>query len=88
MQIIWDPEKNKKLNAERGIALAELAIIILERRYLAVLKNPARPGQRIFVLSYHGYTQAVPFVFDSERNIVLKTAFPSRKCHKIYGGKK
>ncbi|MDR2428799.1 MAG: toxin [Candidatus Margulisbacteria bacterium] len=87
MQIIWDTEKNKKLIAERGIAFEELAAIILERKYWAILKNPARKRQKIIVLPYHGYTHVVPFILDTERNIVLKTAFPSRKYHKIYGGK-
>ena len=27
------------------------------------------------------------FTLDKENNIVLKTVFPSRKFHKIYGGK-
>jgi uncharacterized DUF497 family protein len=87
VQIIWDAEKNKRLIAERGLAFAELAALILERKYWAILKNPARQGQKIFVLPYHGYTHVVPFILDAERNIVLKTTFPSRKYHKIYGGK-
>jgi hypothetical protein len=29
----------------------------------------------------------VPFVIDDDENIVLKTVFPSRKFHKLYGPK-
>ena len=29
--------------------------------------------------------QLVPFVIDKDENIVLKTAYPSRKFHKIFG---
>jgi hypothetical protein len=39
----------------------------------------------VFVLPYKNYTHVVPFVVDEENNIVLRTAFPSRKFHKIYG---
>jgi uncharacterized DUF497 family protein len=88
MQIIWDAAKDHKLTAERGISLETFAALILEKKYLAILKNPARNGQRIFIIPGQDYTYVVPFVIDNERNIVLKTVFPSRKYHKMYGGKK
>ncbi|MCL2209605.1 MAG: hypothetical protein FWC19_09600 [Treponema sp.] len=87
MQIIWDKEKNQKLIAERGLSLEIFASLIMEEKYLAVLENKSRPEQQIFVISFQGYTYAVPFIFDVNENIVLKTVFPSRKYHKIYGGK-
>jgi hypothetical protein len=62
--------------------------LILEKKYLAILKNPARMEQKIFIVPYQGYTYVVPFVVDDKQNIVLKTIFPSRKYHKLYGGKK
>jgi len=88
MQIVWDSEKNRKLIAERGLSLETFASLILEKKYLAVLKNPSRTEQKIFVISFQNYTYVVPFIIDKEQNIVLKTVFPSRKFHKIYGGKK
>jgi uncharacterized DUF497 family protein len=88
MQILWDNEKNRKLIAERGISLTDFAGLILERKYQAILKNPARGGQRIFIVPYQDYTYVVPFIIDDEKNIILKTVFPSRKYHKLYGGKK
>lgn len=84
MDIIWDDDKNNTLKKTRGISLEEIAKLILERKYLAVLENPARANQMIFVLEYKDYTHVVPFVIDAESNIVLKTAFPSRKFHKLY----
>jgi uncharacterized DUF497 family protein len=87
VKILWDDEKNKKLIALRGIALEEFAALILEKKYMAILKNPARGGQKIFIIPYRDYTYVVPFLIDEEQNIVLKTVFPSRKYHKIYGGK-
>jgi hypothetical protein len=78
MNIIWDDEKDKKLKKDRGISFEE---------YIDIVKHPKRPGQSLFILPVKGYIHAVPFVFDEDNNIVLKTAFPSRKFHKKYGQK-
>ena len=88
MDILWEETKNKKLKATRDISFEDVAQIILEKRYAAILENPVNPKQRIFVVNYKGYTYVVPFVIDAEKNIVLKTIFPSRKFHKLYGEKK
>jgi uncharacterized DUF497 family protein len=88
MDIVWDEAKNKKLKDTRGVSFEDVAQLILEKKYLAVLENPVRPGQMVFVVSYKGYTYVVPFLVDKEDNIVLKTVFPSRKFHKLYGEEK
>jgi len=88
MNILWDEAKSKKLRSDRDIDFENVAHIIPDKKYLAILKNPKRPQQRIFVVSYKGYTHVVPFVIDGKDNIVLKTVFPSRKLHKLYGEKK
>ena len=88
MQLLWDNEKNRKLIAERGLSLETFASLILMKKYAAVLKNPSRDEQKIFVIPYQEYTYVVPFVIDKNQNIILKTVFPSRKFHKIYGGEK
>ena len=88
MQIIWDNDKNHKLIMERGLSFDEFAELILEKKYHAILKNTSRPEQKIFVLPFENYTYVVPFIIDDDKNIVLKTVFPSRKYHKIYGGSK
>jgi uncharacterized DUF497 family protein len=85
VDIIWDDEKNKTLQKTRGISFEEIARLILQKKYLAILENPSRPDQMIFVLEYNEYTHIVPFVVDSDNNIVLKTAFPSRKFHRRFG---
>ena len=87
MNILWDEDKNKRLKLERGISFEDFAELILEKKYLDILENPAREEQMIFIVSYKDYTYVVPFVLDDEENIVLKTVFPSRKFHKLYGGK-
>ena len=88
MQILWDNQKNRRLIAERGLSLEVFAALILEKKYAAILKNPSRMEQKVFIIPYQNYTYVVPFIIDDDKNIVLKTAFPSRKYHKKYGGKK
>lgn len=87
MDILWDEDKNTTLKKTRGISFEEVAQLILDKKYLTVLENPVRPHQMIFVISYKRYTHVVPFVIDEDDNIVLKTIFPSRKFHKLYGEK-
>ena len=40
----------------------------------------------IFIVRFKGYIYVVPFKIDEDDNIVLKTAYPSRKFNKKYGG--
>lgn len=87
MDILWDDAKNKKLKESRGVSFEDVAQIILDKRYLDILENPNHAKQKVFVVSYKSYTYVVPFVIDADNNIVLKTVFPSRKFHKLYGEK-
>ena len=80
----WSPEKNKILMAERGICFEEIAYLIEAGKILAVEENPGHPNQRIYILEMEGYAVIVPFV-ETENEIFLKTAFPSRKYTKQYG---
>ncbi len=87
MNIIWDEKKNKKLIDERGISFEEIAELIIEKRYITILENPVRKNQQIFLLFLNKYVHVVPFIVDKDNNLILKTVFPSRKFHKIYGEK-
>jgi uncharacterized DUF497 family protein len=87
MKVIWDAEKNNKLIRERAVSFETFENLILSKKYLDILENQSRKGQYIFVIPYLDYTYVVPFVIDQDENIVLKTIFPSRKFHKLYGGK-
>ncbi len=87
MNIIWDDNKNNTLKKQRGISFEDVEGLILQKKYVAIVKHSKRPQQRIFLIPIHGYIHAVPFVFDDERNLVLKTVFPSRKFNRLYGGK-
>ncbi len=84
--IIWDDDKNQKLQNVRGISFDEISGIILRKEYLDILENPSRPSQQIFVIKFKNYIYSVPFIIDSQSNIILKTAFPSRKLNKKYMG--
>ena len=86
MDIIWDEEKNTWLKERRGIAFEEIEGLLIEGEYLDIIDNPVREGQQYFIMSMHDYTWVVPFVVRDEERVVLKTAFRSRKYHKIYGG--
>ena len=86
--IYWDNEKNNKLIIERNISFEEICEIILDKKYLDILENPARPEQQIFIIQMQEYIYVVPFIIDEDDNIFLKTAYPSRKFQKKYGGKK
>ena len=87
MNIIWDIEKNKRLMLNRGISFEEITDIILSGEIIEILENPSRKNQQYFILKVKSYTWIVSFLIDKKDQIVLKTAFPSRKFHNKYGGK-
>ncbi len=84
--IIWDDEKNQRLQLERDISFEQISEIILRKGYLDILENPSRPNQQVFVVKLNDYIHSVPFIMDDQSNIVLKTAYPSRKLNKKYTG--
>jgi uncharacterized DUF497 family protein len=86
MRFIWDETKNQKLLAERGLSFAPFAKLISENAQYAMIKNPVRPEQWLFIVPYDDYTYVLLYVVDAENNVVLKTIYPSRKYHKQYGG--
>ncbi|MFA5140039.1 MAG: BrnT family toxin [Elusimicrobiota bacterium] len=85
----WDPQKNERLKAQRGISFERIVLHIERGDVLGVHDhpNPARyPNQRIFVVNVDGYAYLVPFV-DSEQGVFLKTIIPSRKATRdLLGG--
>jgi len=83
--IYWDDDKNSNLIAERNISFNEISEIILNEEYLDILENPNREDQMIFIVCLNNYIYVVPFIIDKLENIILKTAYPSRKFNKIYG---
>ncbi|MDA3936010.1 MAG: hypothetical protein PF636_03970 [Actinomycetota bacterium] len=59
--------------------------MIQQGDYQDVIANPSHAGQHCLVLRLRSYTWIVPYVIDAEDRLVLKTAYPSRKYHRIYG---
>jgi uncharacterized DUF497 family protein len=88
MEIIWDEDKNDILKRQRKIGFEEVVEIILNKQEIDLIENPVRDGQAYYIVRLNNYTHVVPAVINENDQIVLKTIFPSRKFHKIYGGKK
>lgn len=80
----WSHEKNEFLKVERGISFEEIALCIESGHFLGIEENPTRPNQKIYILEIEDYAFIVPFV-ESQDEIYLKTAFPSRKYTKRFG---
>ena len=84
MNIIWDYDKNERLLLNRNISFEQISKKILYDEYIDIIENPSRANQQCFVMEFEQYIWIVPFLIDEEENIVLKTAFPSRKYNKRY----
>jgi uncharacterized DUF497 family protein len=84
--IRWDAEKDQWLRKTRGISFQEIADRISDEDYIDILENPVHAGQEVFVLKVKNYIWAVPFAVEEDKIIFLKTAYPSRKLFKRYGG--
>lgn len=84
----WDNDKNEWLIAERGISFERVVFLIENDGLIDVLRHPNHekyPGQMMFIVQIDDYAWLVPFV-ESEHEIFLKTAIPSRKATKKYLG--
>ena len=86
MDIVWDEGKNSWLKDARNVSFEQIAGVIFAEQYLDIVDNESRENQQYFVISLQNYTWLVPFLVDDQKRIVLKTAFPSRKFHRKYGG--
>ena len=80
----WNPKKNELLKRERGITFEEIAYLIESEQIIGIEENPGRPNQKMYILEIENYAILVPFV-ENDKEIFLKTAFPSRKYTKRYG---
>lgn len=80
----WSSEKNEILKHERDLSFEEIIYYIESGAVLSIEENPARPEQKIYIVEINNYAAVVPFV-ETENEIFLKTAFPSRKYSKLFG---
>lgn len=89
--ILWNPEKNTLLKAERSVSFEDVVFHMMAGDILGTLEHPNQeryPGQQIHVVAVEDYVYLVPFV-ESEEALFLKTIIPSRKAtHAYRGGKK
>ena len=81
----WSLEKNEILKRTRNISFEEIAYLIESDQILGVEENPKHPNQKIYILEIDNYAIVVPFV-ETEGEIFLKTAFPSRKYSRQFKG--
>ena len=80
-EIRWNLFKNDWLKKTRGVSFEE----ILLAKLVSVKINPKRKEQKMMLFLYKRYIWVVPFVED-DKQIFLKTLFPSRKDTKLYSG--
>jgi hypothetical protein len=80
----WDSEKNEMLKRERGITFEEIAYLIESGQIIGIEENPGRSNQKMYILEIENYAVIVPFA-ENDKEIFLKTTFPSRKYPKRYG---
>ena len=84
----WDPDKNERLKAGRGLSFEEIVLAIEEDGLKDILVHPNQrryPGQVVLVVAYRGYVFLVPSVEEST-HYFLKTVIPSRKATRDYLG--
>ena len=84
----WDPEKNERLKAERGVSFEQVVMRVERADVLDVYEHPNQkkyPNQQILVVKIEDYVYLVPFV-ESKEGRFLKTIMPSRKATRHYLG--
>lgn len=82
----WDPDKNERLKAGRGISFEEMVLAVAEGGLKDVLIHPNQRryrGQVVLVVSYRNYVFLVPSV-EEDAYYFLKTIIPSRKATRDY----
>ena len=84
----WDPGKNERLKAGRGISFEEIILAIEEDGLKDILVHPNQrryPGQVVLVVIYRNYAFLVPSI-EEDTHYFLKTIIPSRKATRDYLG--
>ena len=84
----WDPDKNGRLKAGRGISFEEIVAAVEEDGLKDVLVHPNQrryPGQVVLVVAYRSDIFLVLSV-EEKTYYFLKTIIPSRKATRDYLG--
>jgi uncharacterized DUF497 family protein len=85
----WDPDKNTRLKATRGISFEEIVLAIEEDGLRDMLVHPNQRryrGQVVLVVAYRGYVFLIPSI-EEGTHYFLKTIIPSRKATRDYLGR-
>lgn len=83
----FSPENNKILVQERGVSFEEVIDVIIGGGVVEITDHPNKdkyPKQKVYFLNIDNYVYAVPFVYENDSTIFLKTIFPTRKSTKKY----
>ncbi len=85
-EVVWDPRKNERLKAERGVSFDDVVEALAAGRVIRAGDNPNQakyPGQQVFIVEINGYAHVVPY-YERDGAMELKTIIPSRKAHREY----
>jgi len=77
--ITWNLLKSERLKRTRGASFED----IIGSRIIAVKKHHKKEHQNIMLFSYKRYVWVVPYV-ETDKEIFLKTLYPSRKYTRLY----
>jgi len=75
----WNALKSERLKKTRGISFEE----ILKTRFIRYDDHHNRDDQKLMLFEYRGQVWVVPFI-ENEKEVFLKTLYPSRKHTKLY----
>jgi uncharacterized DUF497 family protein len=88
MTFNWNEDKNTLLKQTRNISFEEIVLCILEGRVIKVMDHPNKKkyvNQKLYLIEYNDYIYVVPFLInEKEKEIFLKTIYPSRDYTKKY----
>ena len=89
MILRWDEDKNQLLRETRNISFEDVELAISEGKILHIGEHGNKekyPNQYVLIIDINDYAFIVPFVFEDDNTIFLKTIIPSRKETKKYFG--
>jgi uncharacterized DUF497 family protein len=86
MEYHWNDDKDAELQEQRNVSFHTIEQEIRAGKAVDIIEHPSRPNQMILLLDRGDHIWAVPFVVQDEENVFLKTAYPSRKYTRRYGG--
>lgn len=85
-QFKWNEDKNKLLKKERSVSFEDIVKAFDEGNIIDNISHPNQKkfaNQKLFIALIDTYIFVVPYV-ETEKEIFLKTIYPSRKYKKHY----